>query len=174
MRPRKLLCQTGPVGYWLSLRKEYLLRDAKTLFSGQRYARQRDPEPLPCIVKGHTSPLLRRLHGVDMELQKGKVKNLALAAARLNGIVIRPGETFSFWGLIGRPTRKQGYTDGLVIAGTRMKPGLAGGAVPVGEHDPLAGAQQPPHGHRAAPSFRRSFPRRAQDRALRHRYLCVL
>ena len=127
MRPRKLLCQTGPVGYWLSLRKEYLLRDAKTLFSGQRYARQRDPEPLPCIVKGHTSPLLRRLHGVDMELQKGKVKNLALAAARLNGIVIRPGETFSFWGLIGRPTRKQGYTDGLVIAGTHMKPGLAGG-----------------------------------------------
>ena len=36
MRPRKLLCQTGPVGYWLSLRKEYLLRDAKTLSSGQR------------------------------------------------------------------------------------------------------------------------------------------
>ena len=81
MRPRKLLCQMGPAGYWLSLRKEYLLRDVKTLFSGQRYARQRDLEPLPCIVKGHTSPLLRRLHGVDMELQKGKVKNLALAAA---------------------------------------------------------------------------------------------
>lgn len=91
MRPRKLLCQMGPAGYWLSLRKEYLLRDAKTLFSGQRYARRRDPEPLPYIVKGHTSPLLRRLHGVDMELQKGKVKNLALAAARLNGVIIGRG-----------------------------------------------------------------------------------
>ena len=165
MRPRKLLCQTGPVGYWLSLRKEYLLRDAKTLFSGQRYARQRDPEPLPCIVKGHTSPLLRRLHGVDMELQKGKVKNLALAAARLNGIVIRPGETFSFWGLIGRPTRKQGYTDGLVIAGTRMKPGLAGGLCQLANmthwlvlNSPLTVTELHHHSDALFPDERRTVP----------------
>ena len=165
MRPRKLLCQMGPAGYWLSLRKEYLLRDAKTLFSGQRYARRRDPEPLPCIVKGHTSPLLRRLHGVDMELQKGKVKNLALAAARLNGVIIRPGETFSFWGLIGHPTRKQGYTDGLVIAGTRMKPGLAGGLCQLANmthwlvlNSPLTVTELHHHSDALFPDDRRTVP----------------
>ena len=155
----------GPAGYWLSLRKEYLLRDAKTLFSGQRYARRRDPEPLPCIVKGHTSPLLRRLHGVDMELQKGKVQNLALAAARLNGVIIRPGETFSFWGLIGHPTRKQGYTDGLVIAGTRMKPGLAGGLCQLANmthrlvlNSPLTVTELHHHSDALFPDDRRTVP----------------
>ena len=165
MRPRKLLCQMGPVGYWLSLRKEYLLRDAKTLFSGQRYARRRDPEPLPCIVKGHTSPLLRRLHGVDMELQKGKVQNLTLAAARLNGVIVRPGETFSFWGLIGHPTRKQGYTDGLVIAGARMKPGLAGGLCQLANmthwlvlNSPLTVTELHHHSDALFPDDRRTVP----------------
>ena len=116
-------------------------------------------------MKGHTSPLLRRLHGVDMELQKGKVKNLALAAARLNGIVIRPGETFSFWGLIGRPTRKQGYTDGLVIAGTRMKPGLAGGLCQLANmthwlvlNSPLTVTELHHHSDALFPDERRTVP----------------
>ena len=37
--------------------------------------------------------------------------------------------------------------------------GPCGRALPAGEHDPLAGAQQPPHGHRAAPPRRRAVPR---------------
>ena len=90
---RRLFCERGPVCYHISLFKEYLLRDLKTLLGGGRYAHLRSSEPLPCLVKGHVSVLLRRLEGVPMELQQGKVINLRLAAARLNGIVIRPGET---------------------------------------------------------------------------------
>ena len=106
MKHRKLLCQMGPVGYWLSLHKEYLLRDIKNLLSRERFATKIDSTPLPCLVKGHTSLLLRRLHGVDMRLQEGKAVNLRIAAARINGIVIQPGETFSFWKLVGKATRK--------------------------------------------------------------------
>ena len=124
---RRLFCERGPVCYHISLFKEYLLRDLKTLLGGGRYAHLRSSEPLPCLVKGHVSVLLRRLEGVPMELQQGKVINLRLAAARLNGIVIRPGETFSFWRLVGRPTRRAGYTDGLVISGSRFAAGLGGG-----------------------------------------------
>ena len=64
MKHRKLLCQMGPVGYWLSLHKEYLLRDIKNLLSREHFATKIDPTPLPCLVKGHTSLLLRRLHGM--------------------------------------------------------------------------------------------------------------
>ena len=127
MSPRKLLCQRGPVGYWISLRKEYLLRDLKTCLSGEHYAKHLDPTPLPCLVKGHTSLLMRHLHGVEMQLQEGKKVNLQIAAAKLNGIIIEPGQTFSFWGLVGHPTEKEGYTQGLVIAGSQMKAGIAGG-----------------------------------------------
>lgn len=127
VRQRKLLCQMGPMGYWLSLRKEWLLRDLARLFGRKRFARSFDPTPYPCLVKGHTSLLMRRLHGVDMALQQGKVTNLRLAVARLNGIVVQPGETFSFWGLVGRPTARKGYVDGLTISGLQLRAGLAGG-----------------------------------------------
>ena len=165
MPARKLLCQRGPVGYWLSLRKEYLLRDCKHLLSGRSFARLRQAQPLPCLVKGHTSLLLRRLHGVDMALQQGKITNLRLAAARLNGIVIRPGQTFSFWKLIGRPTRRKGYVDGLVIAGQNTKPGLAGGLCQLANmthwlvlHSPLTVTELHHHSDALFPDDRRRVP----------------
>lgn len=40
MKHRKMLCQMGPVGYWLSLHKEYLLRDIKNLLSREHFAYQ--------------------------------------------------------------------------------------------------------------------------------------
>lgn len=127
MKQRKLLCQTGPVGYWISLRKEWLLRDLKQWKSGLDYASHLDPTPLPHLVKGHTSLLMRQLHGVDPVLQQGKINNLRLAAQCINGLILQPGQCFSFWHLIGHPTQRKGYTDGLVIAGAQVRPGIAGG-----------------------------------------------
>lgn len=127
MKQRKLLCQTGPVGYWISLRKEWLLRDLRQWKSGLDYASHLDPTPLPCLVKGHTSLLMRQLHGVDPVLQQGKINNLRLAAKCINGLILQPGQCFSFWQLIGHPTQRKGYTDGLVIAGAQVRPGIAGG-----------------------------------------------
>ena len=51
-----------------------------------------------------------------MQYQYNKITNLRLAAARLDGVVLRPGETFSYWRLIGRPSRRKGYLDGIVTA----------------------------------------------------------
>ena len=62
-----------------------------------------------------------------MELQQNKRTNLKLAAACINGIVIRPGETFSFWRLVGEPTAKRGYLDGLVINKGKLDRGVGGG-----------------------------------------------
>ena len=41
-------------------------------------------------------------------LQRSKVTNLRLAAARLDGLTLRPGETLSFWRAVGKPTRRRG------------------------------------------------------------------
>ena len=165
MAHRKLLCQTGRVGYWISLHKEYLLRDIKTLLNGEKYAKEQNLTPLPCLVKGHTSLLLRRLNGVEMQLQQGKIQNLRIAAQKLNGIIIRPGETFSFWGLVGHPTAKKGYTEGLVIAGTQMKPGIAGGLCQLANmahwlvlNSPLTVTELHHHSDALFPDERRTVP----------------
>ena len=50
---RKLFCELSPLCYRISLCKEYLLRDAKDLFSHARLAKLRQDAPLPALVKGH-------------------------------------------------------------------------------------------------------------------------
>lgn len=43
----------------------------------------------------------------DRLWQDNKVRNHALALPHLDGMVIRPGETFSFWRLVGPPVARQ-------------------------------------------------------------------
>lgn len=126
MKRRRLFCEISPVCYKISLKKEYLIRDVKDMVSRERFACQKS-EPLPVLVKAHSSVILRQLEGVDMELQRNKAVNLKLAADKINGIIINPGETFSFWRLVGEPTAEKGYLDGLVIHNGKLDKGTGGG-----------------------------------------------
>ena len=127
MKRRKLFCEYNRVFYRISLRKEYLRRDVKDLFSPEKIARCRRQEDLPALVKAHRSVSLRRLEGVDPVLQENKVTNLRLAASKVDGLIIAPGETFSFWKTVGPTTRRRGYKEGLIIMKDSMAAGYGGG-----------------------------------------------
>lgn len=127
MKKRKLFCELSPACYKISLCKEYILRDIHDAFSRECFADKKNTVPYHAVVKSHTSNVLRRLEGVDMQLQRNKLVNLRIAAAQINGIVVQPGETFSFWRLVGEPTAKRGYLDGLVISAGKLSSGVGGG-----------------------------------------------
>jgi vancomycin resistance protein VanW len=55
---------------------------------------------------------------------EGKLANIRLGAARLDGAVVAAGETFSFWALVGQPSAKAGFQLGRSIRG-----GVAGGDI---------------------------------------------
>lgn len=127
MRKRRLFCELSPLCYKISLRKEYLLRDIHDLRGHERFASCINTIPLPAVVKSHSSVIMRNLNGVDPQLQKNKAVNLRLATEKINGLVIQPGETFSFWRLVGEPSGKRGYTEGLVIDKGKISRGIGGG-----------------------------------------------
>lgn len=124
---RKLFCELHPICYEISRNKEILRRHLRDWLSREPFAVRHSLEELPHIVKSHTSVLVRKLHGVDISLQENKVTNIELACEKINGIVIAPGETFSFWRIVGRPTSRKGYKDGLVIAKKGFIAGVGGG-----------------------------------------------
>ena len=95
--------------------------------SGARFARRRQEEPLSVSVIRHSSLIRRRLGNVDMTLQENKAVNLALAAPCVDGVLIRPGETFSFWRLVGNATARRGFREGLTISGGAARSGVGGG-----------------------------------------------
>lgn len=62
-----------------------------------------------------------------MRLQDNKAVNLSLAAPKITGVLIRPGETFSLWRLVGRTSARRGYREGLMIKHGNPDRGIGGG-----------------------------------------------
>lgn len=60
-------------------------------------------------------------------LRDNKVHNLGIAAARLEALVIQPGEVFSFWHAVGRPSAQAGYREGRTITGAAVGTSVGGG-----------------------------------------------
>ena len=61
------------------------------------------------------------------ELLANKLENLQLAIAQLNGTLLPPGHTWSFWRLVGRPGRRRGYRLGRNLVDGRLVPQRGGG-----------------------------------------------
>ncbi len=127
MKRRKLFCEISPITYGISILKCQLVRRMQDLFSPAVFAKQKSDSPLPVCIYKHNSLMRRKLGNVDHQLQEHKVVNLNLSAPRVSGILIRPGETFSFWRLVGNCTKKKGYREGLLIRGGEVSRGIGGG-----------------------------------------------
>lgn len=134
--------------------------------SGTKYVRTiQTDKTLPFVIYQHQTPLIRRLRNVDMWLQHNKITNLRLAANRINGVILRPGETFSFWRLVGKPTRKKGYVDGMVLNNGSFCPGVGGGICQLSNliywmtlHTPLTVTERWRHSYDIFPDSERTQP----------------
>lgn len=124
---RKLFCEISPLTYAISEKRCILMRSLKNLCSIKHLAKTKQKERLPYVIYRHNSLIRRRLGNVDMRLQENKAVNLSIAAPKINKILIRPGETFSFWYLVGNTTEKKGYKEGLTIFADHTEPGIGGG-----------------------------------------------
>ena len=58
---------------------------------------------------------------------EGKLHNLRVAARALDGVALAPGEIFSFWTLLGRPTPSRGFAIGRAIRADRIEADAGGG-----------------------------------------------
>lgn len=124
---RKLFCEISPTFYQISVTRLILKRKLIDAFSKRKFAVVKQAEKLPVLVYSHNSLIRRRLGNVDMELQDNKAINLSIAAPKVNSVIIRPGETFSFWKLVGATSSKKGYKKGLQIGNGRTMAGIGGG-----------------------------------------------
>lgn len=124
---RKLFCEISPLTYAISEKRCILMRDIKNLFTIRKLAKTKQKQKLEYVICRHNSLIRRRLGNVDMQLQENKAVNLSIAAPKLNKILIQPGETFSFWYLVGNTTAKKGYKEGLTIFADHTEPGIGGG-----------------------------------------------
>lgn len=149
----------------------YWKRQIDWRLSGKKYAKSPPPGPqvsgavCPVILFHHETPLIRQLSKLELKWQYNKVKNLEVAVRALNRIVIQPGEYFSFWFLLGKPTRAKGYQDGFVLHDGRIEPGIGGGLCQLSNliywmtlFTPLTIVERWRHSHDVFPDVNRTVP----------------
>ena len=133
--------------------------------SSIQYATTFQATQLPYKVADHGTSLYRCLRNVDMWLQENKVINLKLATAKINGLVLKPGETLSIWRLLGKPTKAKGYSEGMVLNNGTFMPGVGGGLCQLSNliywmtlHTPLQVTERWRHTHDVFPDSNRTQP----------------
>lgn len=124
---RKLFCEICPATYWISLQKEILKRHLRNLTGCERYAKEKQTDALPVIISSHSNDMIKRGPGINALHQQNKADNIRLACSRMNGVVIRPGETFSFWHYVGKTSKRNGFSEGRVIVNGKLVAGVGGG-----------------------------------------------
>ncbi len=129
---RILFCEMNPFFYWISCRKETALRHLKNFFTKEKFAKEISDDKLPNLVSSWHNALIKKGKGIDPVLQANKADNINLACKKISGLVIHPGETFSFWRLVGKPSPKNGFKEGRVIEHKKLIAGFGGGLCNLG------------------------------------------
>ncbi|MFT4263204.1 MAG: VanW family protein [Nocardioides sp.] len=162
----------------LSRRHPWLLPAAMWLHRLRRWLRWRVDErrgrvrwassygvTLPERLQRHSSLLLRELGETEMWMQHNKVVNLRLASRHTDGLLIRPGETFSFNKVVGSCTHRKGYVEGMRLSGGRAVPGVGGGICQLANlihwmvlHSPLTVTERSEHSFDPFPDNGRVLP----------------
>ncbi len=147
--------------------KEFYImkRKLKWYFGATSWAGTNTANPTKFPVFSHKSVILRPLKDVEMYLQENKRTNLSMAVKKLNSVLIKPGETFSFWRLTGRPTKRKGYLEGLILNQGKIEKGTGGGLCQLGNllfwifaHSPLTITERHRHSFDVFPDVNRSVP----------------
>ena len=150
----------------LALGKRFFIlrRHLLWLFGGIRFATQKETL-LKYKQTGHETPLLRKLKDVDMYLQYNKIINLKIAVSKVNKITLLPGETFSYWKCIGKPTKRKGYKPGMILKSGTVTAGTGGGLCQLSNliywmtiHTPLSVVERHRHGYDVFPDAGRTQP----------------
>ncbi len=119
----------------------------------------------PFEIFAYKSILLRKLKDVDMWIQYNKITNLEIAIRKINGLIIEPGQTFSYWRQIGRPTAKKGYLSGMILNNGKVINGIGGGLCQLSNllywitlNTPLTVIERWRHGYDVFPDVKRDLP----------------
>ncbi|HEV7700773.1 MAG TPA: VanW family protein [Pyrinomonadaceae bacterium] len=161
----KRLSEFHPAIYHARLWQKRIFRHVADLSAVRAFASEKATDDLKFTCKKHQSLLRRRLGNSDPELQENKVRNLSLAVPTIDGMLIRPGETFSFWRQVGEATADRGYLEGMQLSRGEVVRGVGGGLCQLSNmlywmalHTPLEVVERHHHSFDPFPDENRVLP----------------
>lgn len=162
---RRRLSEIHPLFYHARIRQKRLFRQLADLTRVSRFASEKRDENFSFTCKKHQSLLRRKLGNSAPELQENKIQNLKIACPTIDGILIKPGETFSFWRQVGEATAGRGYVEGMQLSRGEVVRGVGGGLCQLANllywmtlHTPLEVVERHHHSFDPFPDENRVLP----------------
>ncbi len=162
---RKRLTEVFPALLPLRIRQRKRLFYLGMLLDKNDYADEVSGTALPHEAFRASSLLINEKSGRDIRYQYNKVHNLKLAAATIDGLLIRPGQTFSFWQRARSADREVPYKDGLVLSGGKLVAARGGGLCQLSTllfwlflHTPMTAVEHTGHPSEEFPSTTPELP----------------
>jgi vancomycin resistance protein VanW len=162
---RKRLSEIHPIFYHTRIKQKRLFRQMADLRKRTRFATEQSAGQSPFTCKRHQSLLRRKLGNSDPQLQENKIANLKIACPTIDGILIKPQETFSFWRQLGEASAEKGYLEGMQLSRGEVVRGVGGGLCQLANllywmalHTPLAVVERHHHSFDPFPDENRTLP----------------
>lgn len=160
---KKRLSEIHPIFYHTRIKQKRLFRHLADL--PKSFASEIGPETLPFNCKKHQSLLRRKLGNSAPELQENKIQNLKIACPTIDGLLLKPNQTFSFWRRLGEATAEKGYLEGMQLSRGEVVRGVGGGLCQLANllywmalHTPLEITERHHHSFDPFPDENRTLP----------------
>lgn len=101
------------------------VRNLSYALRGFRFAKTRSSECLENQWVRFQCPVIN--HPTQTHLLDSKLHNMAIAVRAIDGLLLAPGEIFSFWKIISRPSEKGGFESGPTFENGKMVSSFGGG-----------------------------------------------
>ncbi len=125
---KKSLATYHPILYHLVVFIKRVERRLSWILDPYAYAHDKGSKRLKFRVKKHQSVLIKQLSSKENKtLQLNKIQSLKVVVKMINGLVIKPGETFSFCKLVGKPSIRRGFLPGIELSQGKVQVGVGGG-----------------------------------------------
>ncbi len=125
----------------------------------EHYATQPSEKRLKETIFEDRSWLINEESGMDIQYQYNKVHNLKLAAETINGIIIQPNQSFSFWQCVRKAKKLGKYKEGLCLVNGKLISVYGGGLCQISNllfwcfvHSPLTLVERHSHYVKAFPN----------------------
>ena len=127
MKRRKYLTEIFPFLIPLRQKQRKLFWFAGMRMDGNRYAQHQSSARLPYEKFRYTCTMINRQAAGDLQYQYNKAHNLKVACRKIDGLIIKPGETFSLCLSIRDADRYEPYKEALIVINDELKTSRGGG-----------------------------------------------
>jgi vancomycin resistance protein VanW len=163
--PMRRLSEIHPFLYHARIHQQRVFRRIQDQLQGHKFSQEIQGESLRYRCIKHQSLLRRKLGESEPRLQENKIINLEIAHRAIDGLLLKPGETFSFWKRVGEASAAKGYVEGMQLSRGEVKTGIGGGLCQLANllywmalHTPLIVVERHHHSFDPFPDEQRTLP----------------